>query len=253
MLLASGGGLILADLISFVWVYQIMALSKLLGFFTTLFADEPDVHEKSTPHSFKEAVIEPFIDYFSRDQAILFLAFILFYKVGDTMASNMTMPFYIDLDFTKTEIGAVVKLFGFWATIIGGLIGGVIILRIGIYSSLWLFGILQGVSTTGFALLSVIGNETWALAAVIAFENLSAGMGTTAFVAFMASLTDKRFTATQYALLSSLMGIPRTVLSAPTGYMAEYMSYEWFFIFCALIALPGLYLLKKFAKPEANE
>jgi len=121
-----------------------------------------------------------------------------------------------------------------------------VMLRIGIYRSLWGFGILQAVSTAGFAVLALSGYNLPLLAAVIAFENFSGGMGTAAFVAFMASLTNRRFTATQYALLTSLMGIPRVILAAPTGYMAEGMGWVGFFVFCTLIALPGLLLLTRF-------
>ena len=175
------------------------------------------------------------------------LAFILLYKIGDTMASSITIPFYLDIGFSKTQIGTVVKLFGFWATVGGSLIGGVVMLRLKINRSLWVFGFLQAISTAGFALLARIGNSLFALSAVIAFENFSSGMGTAAFVAFMASITDKRFTATQYALLTSLMGVPRVIASAPTGFLVKHLGWETFFIFCTLIAVPGLLLLLKFA------
>jgi PAT family beta-lactamase induction signal transducer AmpG len=190
--------------------------------------------------------VQPFVDYFQRADAGLILLFILLYKVGDTMASNMTTPFYLDIGFSKTEIGAVVKLFGFWATIIGSVLGGIVILRTGIYRALWAFGILQALSTAGFAVLAQVGYSLSLLAGVIAFENLSAGMGTAAFVAFMASLTNKKFTATQYALLSSLMGVPRVIVAAPTGYFAEWLGWTLFFAACALIAIPGLLLLARF-------
>ena len=245
MLMASGGGLILSDLVSFKVVYLLMAAVMVVGVVTTLFAPEPEAVE-GTPTTLREAVIDPFVDYFSRQHALYILLFILLYKVGDTMASNMTIPFYIDLGFSNTEIGAVVKLFGFWATIIGSILGGLLILRTGIYRSLWGFGILQALSTAGFVVLALAGYSLPLLATVIAFENLSAGMGTAAFVAFMASLTNRKFTATQYALLSSLMGVPRVFVAAPTGYMAESMGWVWFFSFCALIAIPGLLLLLKF-------
>jgi PAT family beta-lactamase induction signal transducer AmpG len=245
MLLASGGGLILADFIAFSKVYLVMAGMMLIGLVTTLFATEPEI-AAGTPKTLYEAVVQPFVEYFSRQDALLILLFILLYKIGDTMASHMTTPFYLDIGFSKTEIGTVVKLFGFWATIIGGLLGGVLILRLGIYRSLWVFGILQGVSTAGFAVLAQIGHSSPALAAVIAFENLSGGLGTAAYIAFMASLTNKKFTATQYALLTSLMGIPRVIVAAPTGYLAEFMGWESFFIFCAVIAVPGLWLLTRF-------
>ena len=248
MLLASGGGLILADRIAFSWVYLIMAGCLIPGVAATLLAPEP-MHSAGSPVSLREAVVDPLVEYFRRRGALWILAFILLYKLGDSMASAITIPFYLDIGFTKTQIGAVVKLFGFWATVGGALIGGLIMVRFDIYRSLWLFGILQAVSTAGFALLARIGDSVPLLSGVIAFENLSSGMGTAAFAAFMASITHKRFTATQYALLSSLMGVPRVMASAPTGVLAKVLGWEAFFIFCTLIAIPGLLLLLKFT-PE---
>ncbi|HRF45403.1 MAG TPA: AmpG family muropeptide MFS transporter [Candidatus Competibacteraceae bacterium] len=245
MLLASGGGLILADFIPFSWVYFLMAAAMLAGIVTTLFAREPDV-AAGTPQNLYEAVVQPFLEYFSRQDAVWILLFILLYKIGDTMATYITTPFYLDLGFSKTEIGTVVKLFGFWATVIGGLIGGMLILHWGIYRSLWRFGILQMVTILGFVILAQAGHSVPVLALVITGENLAGGMGTSAYIAFMASLTNKKFTATQYALLSSLMGIPRVILAAPTGYLAERFGWEGFFWFCTLTALPGLWLLTRF-------
>lgn len=242
MLVAGSGGLILADHIPFRLVYLFLAATMLVGIVTTCFCREPEMTH-GTPIDFKEAVIGPFVDYFTRPGAWLLLAFILFYKIGDQMATTMTMPFYLEIGFSKTEIGTIVKLFGFWATISGGLLGGVILLRLGILRSLWIFGILQAVSTSGFALLANLPPTLSLLAGVIAFENLSGGMGTAAYVAYMASLTNKRFTATQYALLSSLMGIPRVLAAAPTGYAVAALGWSNFFIFCTLAALPGLILL----------
>jgi len=246
MLLASGGGLILADHIPFPWVYLIMAGCMAPGILTTVLAPEPPL-PPGAPTRLREAVIDPLMDYFSRHGALWILAFILLYKIGDTMASAMTTPFYLDIGFSKTEIGAVVKLFGFWAIVVGSLIGGIIMLRLGINRSLWIFGVLQAVSTAGFALLARVGHSVPLLSGVIAFENLSGGMGTAAYVAFMASITNKRFTATQYALLSSLMGVPRVLASAPTGFLAKQFGWEAFFIVCTLIAAPGMLLLFKFA------
>ena len=219
MLLASGGGLILSDYIPFSTVYLIMALCMLPGIVTTLLTPEPAMI--GTPGTFREAVVGPLIDYFTRENAILMLAFILLYKIGDTMAGAMTIPFFLDMGFSKTEIGAIVKLFGFWAIAGGALLGGVLMLRLGINRALWVFGVLQGVSTAGFVVLARIGYSLPALSVVIAFENLTSGMGTAAYVAFMASITNKKFTATQYALLSSLMGVPRVVTSAPTGFFGQ--------------------------------
>ena len=252
MLLASGGGLIMADQMSFSFVYLIMAACMLPGVITTLLAHEPEA-AAGTPKNLKEAIVDPLVEYFSRHNALWILAFILFYKIGDTMASAMTTPFYLDIGFSKTEIGAVVKLFGFWATISGSLIGGVIMLRLGINRSLWIFGFLQAISTACFAILARIGHSIPVLSGVIAFENLSSGMGTAAYAAFMASITNKRFTATQYALLTSLMGIPRVLASAPTGFIAKNLGWESFFIACTLIAVPGMLLLLKFAPWNSRE
>ena len=246
MLLASGGGLIMADHMSFQAVYLILAICMLPGIITTLLTPEPQAAE-GTPRTIAEAVINPMVEYFSRSGALWMLAFILFYKIGDTMASAMTMPFYLEVGFTKTQIGAVVKLFGFWATIIGGLGGGIVMLRLKINKSLWLFGFLQAISTACFVILTKTGPSNTVLAGVIAFENLSSGMGTAAFAAFMASITNKKFTATQYALLTSLMGIPRVFASAPTGFMVKRIGWDGFFITCALLAIPGMLLLVKFA------
>ncbi len=244
MLLAGGGGLILADWLSFATMYRIMAACMLACVTVTLIAAEPALPE-GRPRTLREAVVMPFQDYFLRRGAWLILAFILLYKLGDTMASAMTTPFYLDLGYSKTEIGAVVKLFGFWATIAGGTLGGIWILRAGTHRALWLFGFGQMISTLGFVVLACYPGSIGLLATVVAVENLTAGMGTAAFVGFMAALTDRRFTATQYALLSSLTGVPRVLLAAPTGWMAQVMGWPGFFLFCALIAVPGLLLLRR--------
>ena len=243
MLLAGGGGLILADWMSFEAMYRLMAVFMAACVVVTLLAPEPPLPE-GRPRNLREAVVLPFRDYFSRDGAWLILAFILLYKLGDTMASAMTTPFYLDLGYTKTEIGAVVKLFGFWATLAGGTLGGLWILRAGMHRVLWLFGFGQMISTFGFVVLAQLPPSEVALAAVVAIENLTAGMGTAAFVGFMAALTDRRFTATQYALLSSLMGVPRVLLSAPTGWLAQTLGWSGFFLLCVLIAIPGLLMLR---------
>ena len=183
------------------------------------------------------------------------LLFILLYKVGDSMASNMTTPFILDIGYTKTDIATVAKTFGMMATILGGIIGGTMMLKMSIKFSLIGFGILQAVSTLGFAILPSLGVSFGSLATIIAFENLASGMGTAAYAAYMASLTNKQFTATQYALLTALMGVPRVILASPTGWMAKVFGWEVFFIFCTLVAIPGLLLLIpvfKLEKPTEN-
>ncbi|ACN16804.1 AmpG [Desulforapulum autotrophicum HRM2] len=246
MLLASGGGLILADHIPFSMVYLIMALCLVPGLVVTLLTPEP-TEVPGRPATLARAVVEPLREYFSRDGALVILLFIVLYKIGDTMASAMTTPFYLDTGFSMSEIGTVVKLFGFWATLIGAFTGGFVMIRIGINRSLWAFGVLQALSTAGFAGLALVGHSLPMLASVIAFENFSSGMGTAAYVAFMASMTDRRFTATQYALLSSLMGVPRVLAAAPTGYFAIHLGWVGFFVLCTVAAVPGMALLMKCA------
>jgi MFS transporter, PAT family, beta-lactamase induction signal transducer AmpG len=247
LLISGAGSLALAEYMSWQNVFAVMAAIMASAALLTLWSEEPPEPE-STPHSFREAVVDPFVDFFRRNGAWLFLAFIFLYKVGDQMASNMSMPLYIDHGYSKLEIGAIAKGVGFWATILGGLIGGVLIIRLGTVRALLVFGVLQMVSTAGFTWLNMVEKNNYVLAAVIGFENLTGGMGTAAYAAFMASLTNRRYTATQYALLSSFMGIPRVIAAAPTGWLAEKMGYSSFFMFCTLIAIPGLLMVPKISR-----
>lgn len=251
LLAAGAGALFIAEATSWAISYQMMAIGIGVGLVTTLFCSEPEV-EAHPPQSLKEAVLGPLIEYFSRHQAVLFLLFILMFKLGDQMASEMLSPFYVDTGFSKSEVAWVSKIFGFWAVIVGGTIGGLLIIRIGINRALWIFGALQMISTFGFSVLDTIGHKVEALAVVIGFENLASGMGTAAFAAYMAALTNKKFTATQYALLTSLLGVPRTLFAAPTGWMAENLGWFNFFLTCTLLAIPGMLMLYKVAPWKAT-
>lgn len=174
-----------------------------------------------------------------------------FYKLGDNVATALITPFYLDVGFTKTQIGTVAKLVGLWSMIGGGLIGGVIMFRIGINKSLWIFGVVQMVSIMGFAALAHIGAELWALSAAVAFEYMGVGLGSAAFVAFMAKQSDRRFTATQLSLFTSFMSLPRAVSGVVAGVLIEgYEAWNWvglgyfrFFVLCTLLAIPGMVLL----------
>lgn len=252
LLFAGAFALFLADQMNWTKVYLLMASAVLIGFLVTLVCREPNV-ESAPPRDLRSAIFDPFIEFFRRDRAWLILAFIVLYKIGDSMASDMTIPFYLDLGFTKTEIGTVAKLFGFWATIVGGLIGGALILKLGIVPALWIFGFLQAFANSGFSVLTLTGPSLTWLAAAITLENVTSGMATSAYAAFMASSTDRRFTATQYALLTSLMGIPRVILSAPTGFLAKHLGWAPYFVFCTLMALPGVFLIRFLTRrPEAS-
>jgi len=246
MLVAGALAATLADRIPWRSVYFVMAAAMAMCVPATILAPDPE-RPATPPASLKEAVFQPFVDYFRRPGALQILAFILLFKIGDSLASEMFNPFYLEIGFTKTTIGVVAKLFGFWATIAGGLAGGLLMFRLGINRSLWVFGLLQAVSTLCFSLLARMGGSVPGLAAVVAFENLASGMGTAAFVAFLASLCNLRYTATQYALLTSLMGVPRVILGASTGYLAKHLGWQGFFVFCTLVAVPGLLLLVRVA------
>ncbi len=252
MLITGSGGLFMADFFSWQITFFCLACCLLPGLFLTLSIPEPEVI-RPVSQGRQGAIIAPFTDLCQRPEVVWILLFILFYKLGDTLALAMTMPFYLELGFSKSEIATIVKLFGFWGTIAGAGLGGVLIMRIGIRRGLWIFGFLQMISTTGFAVLALKGAQLSWLALVVAVENCSAGMGTAAFVAYMAKLTNKQFTASQYALLSSIMGIPRVVLASSSGFIASNLGWFWFFLFCTAIALPGLLLLPKCAPWPRHE
>lgn len=242
MLVSGAFALYLADQIPWQDVYGWMAICMAPAVLFTLIAPK-ETHHIEIPKSLKIAVVGPLKDFFGRRGAWIILLFILLYKVGDSMASNMTTPFILDIGYSKTDIATVAKTFGMIATIVGGLIGGMMMLKFNMRVSLTVFGVLQAVSTLGFSLLPSMPIGFSSLAIIIAFENLASGMGTAAYSAYMASLTNKQFTATQYALLSALMGIPRVILASPTGLMSKVMGWEQFFVACTLVAIPGLLLL----------
>ncbi len=244
----------MADNMSWSLVYKIMAALMAPAILFTFIFPKENRHIQR-PNNIKDAVVGPLMDFFTRKGAWVILLFILLYKVGDSMASNMTTPFILDLGYTKSDMGNIAKTFGMMATILGGIIGGVMMLRMNMKWSLISFGILQAVSTLGFAWLPSMPLSLGALATVIALENLASGMGTAAYAGYMASLTNKQFTGTQYALFTAIMGVPRTILSSPTGWMAEKLGWEQFFVFCTLAAVPGLLLLIpvfRLSKPQES-
>ena len=264
MLVPGSLALILADQMPWSTVHLIVAAFMGVGIVTTYLMPEPEPAE-GTSKTFKEAVVEPFKEFFARDgvrSAMLILAFMLLYKLGDSMATALLTPFYLDLAFTKTEIGTVAKFAALWASVAGATLGGILMIRIGINRSLWCFGVVQLLTILGFAALNEAGNDPtlihfdliwwqidvslgqfW-LFLVVSAEYLGVGLGTAAFVAYMARATDRRYTATQYALLTSVMGIPRTFANASTGFIVEGVGWTNFFLICALIAVPGMVLLK---------
>lgn len=237
--------LIMADHASWAVVHVTVATFMVVGIATSLWMPEPQA-VASRPASMKEAVLDPLREFFGRlggGRALLILAFMLLYKLGDNMATALSTPFYLDLGFSKSEVGTVVKGATLWASVVGGLLGGLWMVKIGIDRALWYFGAVQLASILGFAALARVGADVSVLFAVVSFEYLGVGLGTAAFVAFIARTTNPAYTATQFALLTSLTAVPRSVASASTGYLVEAMGWEQFFYLCAGVAAPGMLLL----------
>ena len=241
--------LILADHLPWKSVFLITALFMLPGIVMTLLVQEPAL-KQGAPKTLKQAVVEPFHEFISRNglnTALLILAFIFLYKLGDSMAVALATPFYLDMGFSKTEIGLVAKNAGLWASVAGGILGGIWMIKLGINRALWIFGVVQMLAILGFAWLAVAGHNLWVLALVIGFEAFGVGLGTAAFVAYIAQTTHPLYTATQFALFTSLAAVPRTVANAATGFLVESLGWFNFYMLCFLLAIPGMLLLVKVA------
>ncbi|OHX12643.1 AmpG family muropeptide MFS transporter [Chromobacterium sphagni] len=248
--------LILADHIAWGSVFVITALFMLPGAAMTLLVKEPRLAAHS-PKTLREAVVEPFHEFLTRQGwqgALWILGFIFLYKLGDSMATSLATPFYLDMGYAKSQIGLVAKHAGLWPAVAGGLLGGLWMLRLGINRALWAFGVVQVLSILGFAWLSSFGHfsqvgaeQLGMLAVVIGFEALGVGLGTAAFVAFIARSTHPAYTATQFALFTSLAAVPRTLANAATGYIVDSVGWTSFFFLCTALAIPGMMLLVKVA------
>ncbi|MGN0915096.1 MAG: AmpG family muropeptide MFS transporter [Succinivibrio sp.] len=253
-LIPGGLSLILSDFMSWGMVFIVTAAFMLPALIITIFIKEPVTI--NAPRSLKAAIVDPFREFISRKglgSFLLIILFVFFYKLGDSMATALATPFYIDMHYSMVTIGLVAKNAGLWSMVIGGILGGMIMLKIGINRALWIFGFGQMVTILGFVILARAGATSdvappiWLLAVVIVAECLGAGLGTAAFVSFLSAKTSRAFAATQFALLTSLSAVPRTFCNATTGYIVEYLGWENFFIFCTILAVPGMLLLIKVA------
>jgi PAT family beta-lactamase induction signal transducer AmpG len=241
--------LILSDHLPWHTVFMFVALFMVVGIVLTLVIDEA-IAEPSPPKTMRDAIVEPFREFIGRKgirSAALILVFLFLYKLGDNMATALQTPFFIDMGFSRTEIGSVAKFAALIAAIVGGLFGGIVMIKLGINRALWIFGVVQVVSILGFALLSVVGTNLWMLGAANGFEYLGVGLGTAAFVAFMARETNPAFAATQFALFTALTAVPRTLANAVTGLIVENVGWTNFFLLCTVLAIPGMLLLFKIA------
>jgi PAT family beta-lactamase induction signal transducer AmpG len=253
MLVAGAGALYLAAWYGWGAAYTVMACLVLTGSLAALLHGEPAGSREATAGTrrdlagwLRQAVVEPLTEFFRREgvgTALLILLFVMLYKLGDAFLGAMLSPFYVDMGFQPTEIANVAKLWGFLATVLGGFLGGWTVKRRGVMPALWICGLAQTLSNLVYVLQTWAGHDVRMLAVAIAVENLAGGMGTAAFVAYLTSLCNREFTATQYALLSSAMAQARTVLAASSGSMAQALGWIDFFLLSTLAALPGLALL----------
>jgi MFS transporter, PAT family, beta-lactamase induction signal transducer AmpG len=249
LILTGSIALILADGLSWPVVYLLMAGLMLLSVIPSIFAPEPPPRD-DTPQTLLEAVWLPFQEFFTRLgvlRGFLILAFIVLYRLGDALINNMVTPFLLQTGFSQSAIGVVQGGMGMLATIVGVLVGGSLLSRWGINRSLWIFGILQGLSNFAYFILAQTGQNYSVMVLAINIENFCGGLGTAAFVAFLMSLCNQRFSATQFALLSSLMAVSRDILVAPAGGIAAALGWPSFFFLTILATIPGLALLPLFA------
>jgi PAT family beta-lactamase induction signal transducer AmpG len=264
-------GMVLADHLPWTVVFPIIGLFMVVGIGMTLaIAEIP--RDPDAPRTLREAISEPFREFVTRNGvrfAVLCLSFMFLYKLGDSMATALSTPFYLDLGFSMTEIGLIAKNAALWPSIIGGLLGGILMLKIGINRALWLFGVVQLITILGFAVLAEAGHQRWVLGVVIALEYLGVGLGTAAFVAFIARATTPALAATQIALFTAIAALPRTLASVLTGFLVEGgdlgqlegvggwvlgtlvllglpeagLGWTRFFLLCTVLAVPGMLLL----------
>ncbi|MEH6402358.1 MAG: AmpG family muropeptide MFS transporter [Sneathiella sp.] len=257
MLVSGAGALYLATSFDWQFTYSVMACFVLVGVVTILLTKEPVNHtavstlqfsKKSSrvdayTHWIAEAVIRPLTEFMTRPGWVPILLFVMFYKFGDSLAGVMSTPFFFDLGFTKIEIANVSKVYGTAATFLGLVLGGWLMAATGLYRTLWICGFLQLFSNLMFAIQAIAGNDIAVLSLTVGVENLAGGMGTAAFVAYLSSLCNIAYTATQYALLSSFMATARIWFSSPGGWLAEQLGWIEFFLITTLAAIPGLMLL----------
>ncbi len=246
--------LILSDHLPWQVVYWVTAGFMGVGIVTTLVIREVS-DDALAPGTLRAAVVEPFVEFFSRGgirAGLAILAFMFLYKLGDNMATALATPFYLDMGFSRTEIGSIAKVAALWSVIAGGILGGLAMLKLSINRALWLFGFVQMFTILGYVWLSTLGHNPAALFVVVSAEYLGVGLGAIALTAYMARETSKAFTATQFALFSSFIAVPRTFANASTGFIIEWLGYTQFFMVCTLVAIPGMLLLLKVAPWNAR-
>ena len=249
MLVASAGALYIAAWSgSWPLTYLLMAASVGVGIVATLATFEPERPEPEEPlegfaDHFQDAVIGPLSDFAKKRGWLVILLFVLLYKLGDALAGTMTNPFLVELEFSKTDIANIAKTYGLVASIIGVFLGGALVRRAGIVAALWIAGFFQMASNLMFSYQATVGHDLGVLTATIGIEEFTGGLATAAFVAYLSALCNKRYTATQYALLTAISSLLQTLASTTSGFLADYLGWWTYFAVTAVSALPGLALL----------
>lgn len=251
LVFSGAGAIYLAEFISWKDVYIVMAAGMLIGFLTVLLAKEPlkynykkyKLDVKGGIKFLKNSIVEPFRNFIKHQHWVWILIFIFTYRLCDAYFNPMSFPFYVDMGFSKIEIARVIKIYGMVAAIVGGLAGGLIILKIGLKKSLIFFGIFQCLTTMLFAVQAHYGHNLLLFIFIVALENFSSGLATTALVAYISSLCNKMYTATQYALLSSVMSVSRDIFASTSGIVAENVDWGVFFIISGLMSVPSIFIV----------
>ena len=238
--------LIMAETIEWRYVFPVIAAFMLIGLLTTFFIKENKKHEQAST-SFIASIIDPLKDYFTRHSlkhGLLLLAFLMLYKLGDSMATALSTPFYLDLGFSKKVLGTVVKAAALWSSVAGAFFAGYVMRKVSLNKSLWLFGVFQMLTILGFAWLSQLEHASKTnLFLIVSLEYLGVGMGTVAIISFMFKMSSKTFAASQIALFTAITAIPRTFINASTGFIVESVGYTQFFLICTACAIPGMLIL----------
>ncbi|SFM71865.1 MFS transporter, PAT family, beta-lactamase induction signal transducer AmpG [Thermodesulforhabdus norvegica] len=252
MLVSGAFAMVLSDHIPWKAVYILMGTMMILCCILTLTAPEP-AEAQSIPRTLKDAIYLPLKDYFSRPRALPILLFIVCFKLGDALAGAMTTPFLMDLGFSRSDIGLVYKTLGLASTLLGAMAGGALTARLGLYRSLWIFALFQAVSNFSFVLLALVGKSYFLMIGTVIFENTTGGMGTAGFIAYLMSLCNPAFTATQYALLSSLTAVTRVMSGVPSGFMVASMGWAKYFLVTVAGAIPAILLLPAVVPPAVAD
>jgi MFS transporter, PAT family, beta-lactamase induction signal transducer AmpG len=253
MYVAGGLAIWLAGLWSWPFVFALIALLYLPMLVVTLLAPKPETDQIPPPVSLRAAVWEPFVGFLSKARALELLAFVVLYKLADNLAGALLRPFLVQVGFDHFDVGVATATIGLFATLLGTFLGGMLTTAMGLGHALWIFGALQVLSNLGYVLIAEVGFNRPLMYAAMGFESLTSGMGTGAFGVLLLRMTMREFSATQYALFSSLFALPRIFAGPVTGVMVDAVGWTQFFLFTIAIGIPGLIMLHRFSPLGVRE